>query len=143
MTNADLPAALLQRKAVVYIRQSSPGQVTKNPESRRRQYELVEAARHQGFRDIETIDDDVGRTAGGTKERPGFERLLALMYDNLSLERIGSGRNGRGDAQHGSPAQVRWLIFGHPGERSIVAAPTDPRDRAGPSPSDASEGRKP
>ena len=104
MTNADLPTALLQRKAVVYIRQSSPGQVAKNPESRRRQYELVEAARHQGFRDIETIDDDLGRTAGGTKERPGFERLLALMYDNLigavlCLDATRLARNGR-DWEH-------------------------------------------
>lgn len=49
MKSGDLPAALLRRKAVVYIRQSSPNQVINNPESRRRQYELVEAARHHGF----------------------------------------------------------------------------------------------
>ena len=83
MRNADLPAALLQRKAVVYIRQSSPGQIINNPESRRRQYELVEAARHHGFQDVEPIDDDLGRTANGMAERPGFERLLALMYENM------------------------------------------------------------
>jgi len=58
--NAELPAALLQRKAVVYIRQSSPNQVINNPESLRRQYEFVEAARHHGFRDVETVDDDLG-----------------------------------------------------------------------------------
>ena len=82
MRNADLPAALLQRQAVVYIRQSRPG-VINNRESRRRQYELVEAARHHGFRNVETIDDDLGRTASGMEERPGFERLLALMYENM------------------------------------------------------------
>ena len=60
MKNAELPAALLQRKAVVYVRQSSPNQVINNPESLRRQYELVEAARHHGFRDVETVDDDLG-----------------------------------------------------------------------------------
>ena len=63
MKSGDLAAAVLRRKAVVYIRQSSPNQVINNPESRRRQYELVEAARHHGFRDVDTIDDDLGRTA--------------------------------------------------------------------------------
>ena len=104
MRNVDLPAALLRRKAVVYIRQSSPGQVTNNPESRRRQYELVEAARHHGFIDVETIDDDLGRTASGMEERPGFERLLALMYENmigavLCLDATRLARNGR-DWEH-------------------------------------------
>lgn len=104
MRNADLPAALLQRKAVVYIRQSSPGQIINNPESRRRQYELVEAARHHGFQDVEPIDDDLGRTANGMAERPGFERLLALMYENmigavLCLDATRLARNGR-DWEH-------------------------------------------
>ncbi len=83
MKSSDLPAALLRRKAVVYIRQSSPNQVIHNPESRRRQYELVEAARHHGFREVETIDDDLGRTASGMEERPGFDRLLTLMYEDM------------------------------------------------------------
>jgi hypothetical protein len=42
MTSADLlPAVVLKRKAVIYIRQSTPGQVQNNFESQRRQYELV------------------------------------------------------------------------------------------------------
>jgi hypothetical protein len=45
MTNADLPAAVLKRKAVVYVRQSTQTQVQSNIESQRRQYELVEVAR--------------------------------------------------------------------------------------------------
>ena len=100
MKSGELPAALLQRKAVVYIRQSSPNQVINNPESRRRQYELVEAARHHGFRDVETIDNDLGRTASGMEERPGFERLLTLMYEDmvgavLCLDATRLARNGR------------------------------------------------
>jgi hypothetical protein len=48
MAGADpLPTAVLTRKAVVYIRQSSPAQVHNNLESRRRQYELVDVARRQ------------------------------------------------------------------------------------------------
>ena len=62
MTNAEaLPAAVLERKAVVYVRQSTPAQVEANLESRRRQYELVEVARRRGFRAVEVIDDDLGR----------------------------------------------------------------------------------
>ena len=79
MTVAELPAAILQRKAVVYVRQSCQTQVETNLESRRRQYDLVEVARRQGFRAIEVIDDDLGRSASGMVARPGFERLVAAL----------------------------------------------------------------
>jgi excisionase family DNA binding protein len=101
MTAPDLlPAAVLRRKAVVYVRQSTPAQVQANLESRRRQYELVEVARRRGFREIEVIDDDLGRSAGGTVERPGFERLVAWLCAGevgavLCLEASRLARNGR------------------------------------------------
>jgi hypothetical protein len=80
MYDAVLPAVVLQRKAVVYVRQSTPQQVQLNLESQRRQYELVEVARRRGFTNIEVIDDDLGRTASGAVERPGFDRLVAALY---------------------------------------------------------------
>ncbi|PTX39744.1 hypothetical protein IQ03_05138 [Gemmobacter caeni] len=49
MTGDALPPAILQRKAVVYVRQSTQAQVEHNTESRRRQYELVEVARRRGL----------------------------------------------------------------------------------------------
>src|SRR3954465_6337177 len=77
MTGADpLPPAVLKRKAVVYVRQSTPAQGETNLESRRRQYELVDVARSRGFRDVQVIDDDLGRSASGMVARPGFERLV-------------------------------------------------------------------
>ncbi|GEC41427.1 DNA invertase Pin-like site-specific DNA recombinase [Sinorhizobium meliloti] len=79
MTHVDLPASLLKRKAVVYVRQSTPAQVQLNRESQRRQYELVEEARRRGFRDVEVIDDDLGRSASGTVARPGFDKLVAWL----------------------------------------------------------------
>jgi Resolvase, N terminal domain len=80
MTDADLlPPALLKRKAVVYVRQSTQAQVHLNLESQRRQYELVDEARRRGFRDVEVIDDDLGRSASGTVARPGFEKLVAWL----------------------------------------------------------------
>jgi hypothetical protein len=76
MTDVDLlPPALLKRKAVVYVRQSTQAQVHLNLESQRRQYELVDEARRRGFRDVEVIDDDLGRSASGTVARPGFDKL--------------------------------------------------------------------
>jgi DNA invertase Pin-like site-specific DNA recombinase len=101
MTGAEpIPAAILGRKAVVYVRQSSPGQVAANTEGRRRQYELVEVARRRGFRDVEVIDDDLGRSGGGMVARPGFERLVAELCAGrigavLCLEASRLARNGR------------------------------------------------
>ncbi|PTB21723.1 serine recombinase [Trinickia symbiotica] len=101
MTNADrLPPPLLNRKAVVYVRQSTQAQVQLNLESKRRQYELVDEAKRRGFRDIEVIDDDLGRSASGTVARPGFERLVALLCAGevgavLCLDASRLARNGR------------------------------------------------
>ena len=98
--DAFLPAVVLQRKAVVYVRQSTPQQVQLNLESQRRQYELVEVARRRGFTNIEVIDDDLGRTASGAVERPGFDRLVAALCAGqvgavLCLEASRLARNGR------------------------------------------------
>jgi DNA invertase Pin-like site-specific DNA recombinase len=74
-----LPPSVLERKAVVYVRRSTAAQVQLNQESQRRQYELVDVARRRGFRTVEVIDDDLGRSASGTVARPGFERLVAWL----------------------------------------------------------------
>ena len=101
MTDADLlPAAVLKRKAVVYVRQSTQAQVQGNLESQRRQYELVDAARRRGFRDVEVIDDDLGRSASGMAARPGFERLVAWLCAGevgavLCFDASRLARNGR------------------------------------------------
>src|ERR671910_3729783 len=101
MTSADLlPAAVLKRKAVVYVRQSTQAQVHTNLESQRRQYELVEVARRRGFREVEVIDDDLGRSASGAVARPGFERLVAWLCAGkvgavLCLDASRLARNGR------------------------------------------------
>ena len=99
-SDAPLPAAVLDRKAVVYVRQSCQTQVETNLESRRRQYELVEVARRRGFRSVEVIDDDLGRSASGMVARPGFERLVAALCAGeigavLCFDASRLARNGR------------------------------------------------
>jgi DNA invertase Pin-like site-specific DNA recombinase len=74
--NPKLTDERLSRRAIVYVRQSSPGQVIHNQESKRRQYALVEIARELGFKEIVVIDDDLGRSGSGLVERPGFQRLV-------------------------------------------------------------------
>src|SRR5262244_1856021 len=100
MDGEILPPALLKRKAVVYIRQSTQVQVQVNLESKRRQYELVDEARRRGFRDVEVIDDDLGRSASGMVARPGFERLVAWLCAGevgavLCFDASRLARNGR------------------------------------------------
>jgi DNA invertase Pin-like site-specific DNA recombinase len=101
MTSADpLPTTVLNRKAVVYVRQSTQTQVQVNLESRRRQYDLVDEARRWGFHDVEVIDDDLGRSASGTVARPGFEKLVAGLCAGsvgavLCFDASRLARNGR------------------------------------------------
>ena len=67
----------LSRKAILYVRQSSPYQVIHNLESQRLQY-AMEARLHQlGWQEIEVVDDDLGRSAAGVVTRAGFERMVA------------------------------------------------------------------
>ncbi len=70
----------LQRKAVVYVRQSSAGQVRCNLESQRLQYAMAERARALGFHTVEVIDTDLGISAAvAAKQREGFQRLLGSV----------------------------------------------------------------
>jgi excisionase family DNA binding protein len=94
-----ISADQLARRACVYIRQSTPGQVQNNLESQRRQYALADRARQLGWTDVEIIDDDLGCSGGGIR-RPGFERLLSSLCDGkvgavLCIEASRLARNGR------------------------------------------------
>jgi hypothetical protein len=69
----------LARTALVYRRQSSPGQVRHNVESRRLQYALAQRASALGFERVQTIDCDPGRSATVGSQRPGFQQLLSAV----------------------------------------------------------------
>ena len=69
----------LDRLAIVYVRQSSPQQVTENRESRDRQYALADFARRLGWTPerIVVIDEDQGLSGKTAANCAGFQRLMA------------------------------------------------------------------
>ena len=69
----------LARSAIVYVRQSSVKQVSENVESTRIQLNLREKAIALGWREPSIIDNDLGVSAGGFADRPGFQELLARV----------------------------------------------------------------
>jgi DNA invertase Pin-like site-specific DNA recombinase len=89
----------LERQAVVYVRQSSPHQVSSHHESRALQYALRQRAVELGWRpqDVRVIDCDLGHSARTVKGRVGFQQLVAdvalgkvgiiLAYDATRLAR--------------------------------------------------------
>ena len=67
----------LERKVILYVRQSSVYQVQNNLESQKLQYAMRDRLCSLGWRDIEVVDEDLGRSASGTVTRAGFERMVA------------------------------------------------------------------
>jgi Resolvase, N terminal domain len=90
------------RKAVIYLRQSTPHQVVNHQASLRLQDALHERARQWGWPDaaLDIIDDDLGLTAASAAHREGFNTLVAqgplepvgllLSSDVTRLSRTGS-----------------------------------------------------
>src|SRR5438034_11843990 len=69
----------LERKAILYVRQSSAHQVLHNRESSALQYAMRDRLTALGWSEIEVIDDDLGRSAAGGVLRAGFARLEAQV----------------------------------------------------------------
>jgi DNA invertase Pin-like site-specific DNA recombinase len=69
----------LDRKAMIYVRQSSPNQVLTNKESQRMQYALRERAVALGWheQDTQVVDADLGRSGTTIEQRAGFQQLVA------------------------------------------------------------------
>src|SRR3954463_2124618 len=71
----------LGRRAVIYVRQSTPHQVLTNQESLRLQYALRQRARELGWHeaDIDVIDADLGLSGAAATHRQGFKELVARV----------------------------------------------------------------
>src|SRR5260370_7174574 len=91
MSSTQITPSHLARKAAIYVRQSSPGQVLHNKESQRLQYGLVGRAAKLGWprSQVMVIDEDLGVSgSGGAIPRLGFDRLVpavALAHTPITL----------------------------------------------------------
>src|SRR5499427_10562195 len=79
LSQVQLTPQHLARKAVIYIRQSSPKQVREHLDSQLTQRALVERAQSLGWHPerIEVFDGDLGQSATGVQERDAFKALAA------------------------------------------------------------------
>lgn len=77
----------LNRRALIYVRQSTPQQVATRLESQRLQYALRDRAVDLGWleQDIEVIDADLGASGTDKKERVGFQHLVS----EVALGKVG------------------------------------------------------
>ena len=123
----------LDRKAIVYIRQSSPQQVAEHKESTARQYALADVAVALGWpRDrVEIIDADQGRSGQTVEGRRGFQSILA----QLSLDQVGivlgleASRLARSDPDWAPLVRSCGLFRALLGDYDGLYDPTDFNDR--------------
>ena len=83
--NDKIRSEHLNRKAILYVRQSSGHQVTHHLESRRMQYAMKARLQELGWAEIQIVDEDQGQSADGTAERSGFDNIVSDVY----LGRVG------------------------------------------------------
>ena len=79
--SAKVRSEHLERKAYVYVRQSTYYQVDNHLESQRRQYNLAEVAQRLGWprERIVVIDEDQGKSGSTANQRSGFSRLVTAV----------------------------------------------------------------
>jgi len=101
-TDERITNAHRAKLAYVYVRQSSPGQVRHHQESTELQYRLVERATLFGWprERVQVIDDDLGKSGASSKDRYGFQTLIAEVGLGkaglvLSLDASRLARNNR------------------------------------------------
>ena len=77
----------LERRAFVYVRQSTNFQVVHHRESTERQYNLRQRAIDLGWsaQAVDVVDEDQGQSAASAEHRAGFQRLVS----EISLGRVG------------------------------------------------------
>ncbi len=79
LSQSKITSHHLERKAIIYIRQSSPKQVRENVDSQLNQRALVERAQDLGWHPerIEVLDGDLGQSATTPHGRGDFNALAA------------------------------------------------------------------
>ena len=85
----------LERKAILYVRQSSAHQVLHNRESSALQYAMRDRLSALGWSEIDVIAPDLGRSAAGGVQRAGFERMVAEVCLGKDVRRAVEAPNHR------------------------------------------------
>ncbi len=85
--STKLQTCHLSKRAIVYVRQSTPQQVIDHRESTERQYALVDRAVALGWsrEQVIVIDEDQGQSGQSAEGRLGFQRMLA----EVGLDHVG------------------------------------------------------
>ncbi len=88
MNHQKITPQHLQKKAYVYVRQSTLGQVLHHQESTSRQYALKDKALSLGWNEnqVRTLDRDLGKSGALSQSREDFKTLLA----DVSLSEVGA-----------------------------------------------------
>ena len=86
--NPKIKPEHLARKAIVYLRQSSDKQVRQNKESQLLQYAVAERVRALGWKQVETINSDLGSSAGlASAQREGEARIRNSRWSGRAPQR--------------------------------------------------------
>ena len=122
----------LQRQAIVYIRQSSPGQVKNHPESYRVQKGLVARALSLGWTEdkIQVVQGDQGTSASLPGNRQGFDEVLQSVQSKQVGIVLGQ------DASRLARNSLDWALMTHwcalhgalLGDQAQVLDPALPQD---------------
>jgi DNA invertase Pin-like site-specific DNA recombinase len=131
--NEKIRASHLERRAIVYLRQSTLKQVHEHRESTARQYALRQRAVALGWdeRQIEVIDDDLGQSGASAEGRQGFQRLA----EGVAHGRVGAifalevSRLSRSSADWHQLLQLCGLADVLLIDEQAVYAPNDYNDR--------------
>jgi DNA invertase Pin-like site-specific DNA recombinase len=131
--NDKIQATHRERKAIVYLRQSTLRQVYEHRESTDRQYALRTRAIDLGWRDdqVEIIDDDLGQSGAGAGWRSGFQRLA----EEVARGRVGAvfalevSRLTRSSADWHRLLELCGLADVVIGDEQAVYTPRDYNDR--------------
>jgi len=122
-----------ERRAFVYVRQSTAAQVLQHQTSTERQLDLVNVAASLGWHSsqIEVVAEDLGRSGRTTDDRSGFQRLAA----EVSLGRVGAvlsldaSRLARSSADWHRLLELSGLTRTLLIDEQTICDPRDPNDR--------------
>ena len=133
INNVKINNTHLERKAYVYVRQSTQTQILLHQESTQLQYNLRQRAIELGWANtkIEIIDEDQGRSGRSAQHRTGFQRLVS----EVSIGQVGivlmleASRLARNNSDWYHLMEICSISKVLISDSNTVYDPRDPNDR--------------